>query len=419
LSARRLIQTSLVLSALLISLSACSPFIIVESQGQPSQATEVWELITQAVQTEAPSETPASAYLPLTSAGDKSTPVAVEPVLVTQTVSRVRTGPGLNYADYYFLSKGVTLPILGRNVDSTWWAVPGPGDGSGPHGWISASIVIVQGDANGVPVLSEPPPTQGSTVLGNLGQPPNGNTCVVAHPGPGPTGPVNVYSAPQEASAVVAELGVNRWAPIIGAQSGWFQIQDASGLTGWVHESWVAFAGLCSAPGSGPSLPLVENPGAPPAGVCVASRPGQFPAPGIHRGPGLQYVLMARLENWAEVLKTENGWHQILAGPTEIGWVRGADVDLTGPCSGSEPDLPLIDNRGAPANDRCVAFLAAPGTEPLDVHAGPDIQAEVIALLGNWADVLGEQAGWFQIQIPQGGAGWVEGGLVDLSVGCP
>jgi hypothetical protein len=38
-----------------------------------------------------------------------------KPVLVTQGRSRVRMGPGLHYADYYFLSGGTTLPILGRN----------------------------------------------------------------------------------------------------------------------------------------------------------------------------------------------------------------------------------------------------------------------------------------------------------------
>lgn len=61
-----------------------------------------------------------------------------------------------------------------------------------------------------------------------------------------------------------------------------------------------------------------------------------------------------------------------------------------------------------------VAFLSA----PLDVHLRPGTQFRVIAQLGNWAEVLGDYSGWYLVQIPQGGAGWVDGSRIDLSAGC-
>ena len=91
-------------------------------------------------------------------------------------------------------------------------------------------------------------------------------------------------------------------------------------------------------PDDGPgSIPLIEEPGSPPTDRCLAHRPGQFPPPDVHLGPGRQFALIARLGNWAEVLKTEVGWHQILFGAGEVGWVHADDVELTGPCAASEP----------------------------------------------------------------------------------
>lgn len=69
----------------------------------------------------------------------------------------------------------------------------------------------------------------------------------------------------------------------------------------------------------------------------MALRKGQFPPPDIHLGPGRQFALVARLGNWAEVLKTEAGWHQILLGPGDVGWISDEDVDLSGPCATPEP----------------------------------------------------------------------------------
>lgn len=172
-------------------------------------------------------------------------PASQEPTALIHDVTNVREGPGLAYAVSYVLGADTTAPILGRNQAGDWWAVPGPGDGPGPVGWIFGGVVSVQGDFSSVPILIAPPLP--------------------------------------------------------------------------------------------PDIPVIENPGAPPTNVCLANRPGQFPPPDIHLGPGRQFAVVAQLGNWAEVLKTEIGWHQILLGPGEVGWVDGNDVDLTGPCVAQDP----------------------------------------------------------------------------------
>lgn len=208
----------------------------------------------------------------------------------------------------------------------------------------TATVVPASG-----PILPAPPLSPDVPVMGNAGQP-GADGCTVAHPGPGDTGPLYVYKTPAEqASAIVAQLGLNRWAVVIGRDNDWYRIQDADGVAGWVPVAQVAHNGLCQADEGPGSLPLVQDPGAPPSNTCVASRPGQFPPPDIHAGPGRHFGLMARLGNWAEVLQSEMGWHQILLGPTQVGWVDGEDVDLTGPCLDAQPapERPPHKGRGA------------------------------------------------------------------------
>lgn len=134
------------------------------------------------------------------------TPVNQNPVVITNAVTNVRLGPGLAYPVSHVLSAGTTAPILGRNNAGTWWAVPGPGDGPGPVGWISGAVVTVQGDVSNTPILTTPPLKLDIPVMGNTGLPP-ADGCTVAHPGPGDIGPLYVYEGPE--SPVMAALFIN------------------------------------------------------------------------------------------------------------------------------------------------------------------------------------------------------------------
>ncbi len=337
-------QKLLFLLTLLLVLAACvpaasepAPIVVTPTLALPTQESAAAPVSTATAVIE-PSATPTTAL--------SSTPTvtavfySANPVLITQGSTNVRMGPGLTYGVSHVLPAGTKAPLLGKNLNSTWWAVPGPGDGFGPHGWVSADVVSVQGDVGSLPFLAAPTLTPTPAllpVMGNNGLPPGGDTCVVVQPGPNDVGPTLLRQGAGQNFPAVAELGFNRWAAIVEAQSGWYRVQDMAGIAGWVHQTEVGFAGRCSAPGSGPDLPLVENPGAPPNHLCLVSRPGQFPPPGIHQGPGRQFALTARLGNWAEVLTSEIGWHQILIGPGQVGWIDGADVELIGSCAAAEP----------------------------------------------------------------------------------
>ena len=114
------------------------------------------------------------------------------------------------------------------------------------------------------PTLAQPvstpvftPPT---LFIGNSSTiPDEDNTCVVAHPATNNGIQMFVYSGPDHTFEIVAELAPNHWVSIAEAQSGWYRIVDTAENGGWVHQMEVAFAGRCSAPGSGPDLPLLEN----------------------------------------------------------------------------------------------------------------------------------------------------------------
>jgi hypothetical protein len=64
----------------------------------------------------------------------------------------VRQGPGTNYAPVGTLVQGDQVQIVGRNADSSWWAIQ-YGNGTG---WVIASLVITEGDMSQVPLVAAP-----------------------------------------------------------------------------------------------------------------------------------------------------------------------------------------------------------------------------------------------------------------------
>lgn len=314
-----------------------TPVVVTEQAALPTPTLTM--TVESTVMPVAPTEAVASATpQPTVTAtvdvpNQEGTPENDEVVVITEDFTNVRRGPGLAYEVSHVLAPGTTAPVQGRDEAGSWWAVPGPGDGPGPVGWVSAAVVAVQGDVSGVPVLATPPLDDDLPVVGNSGAPPGGEVCVAVHAGPGDGGPTYLRQQPDKGADAAAILGLDRWADIVETENGWYRVRDSQDAGGWVHEDDVALNGDCALTGGPPDdLPVVEDPGAPPSNVCVALRPGQHPAPIIHLGPGRQFAPVARLGNWAEVLKSEVGWHQILLGPAEIGWISDEDVDLGGPC---------------------------------------------------------------------------------------
>jgi hypothetical protein len=98
-----------------------------------------------------------------------------------------------------------------------------------------------------------------------------------------------------------------------------------------------------------PDLPVIMDPGSPPADRCVVVHPGGTVVVTIYLGPSTAFAPIARLGNWAEVLNGESGWYQIQIGPGQTGWVNETAVVLAGPCDQNlEPIRLEIPANGSP-----------------------------------------------------------------------
>lgn len=77
------------------------------------------------------------------------------PELITQAETLVYEGPGRNFATVHALPPQRRAHVLGRNLDNSWLAIAGPGDGPGEPVWVAAEDVAVEGDVHLVPILEQ------------------------------------------------------------------------------------------------------------------------------------------------------------------------------------------------------------------------------------------------------------------------
>jgi uncharacterized protein YgiM (DUF1202 family) len=263
---------------------------------------------------------------------DPATPTSSQLLLKTYRETDVHLGPGKSYDILYILPENTSATVIGRNLNSTWWVVSDSVNGG--QGWVSAAETEIFGSTDSLPILAAPTitPVPEVPLIGK--EFPEHDICEVTDTD-GSGGPVYVYAGPgRQDFSIVAVLGMNRWVTVINLNnsSDWYQVQDETGIIGWINVEDVAHNGYCPPEDEFTGLPMIENPGSPPSDVCLANRPGQFPPVEVYLGPGRQFALVAYLGNWAEILKSESDWHLILVGPGDVGWVSGEAVDITGPC---------------------------------------------------------------------------------------
>ncbi len=77
-------------------------------------------------------------------------PTATNPArLSAPGTVNLRAGPSINFEIVGTLNANVTMPIVGRNADASWWQIE---INNGSRGWVSGTVVEVQ-QAEGVPVV--------------------------------------------------------------------------------------------------------------------------------------------------------------------------------------------------------------------------------------------------------------------------
>ncbi|MGD2077357.1 MAG: hypothetical protein PVH18_03190 [Chloroflexota bacterium] len=98
-----------------------------------------------------------------------------------------------------------------------------------------------------------------------------------------------------------------------------------------------------------PDLPVIVDPGSPPSDRCIVVHPGSTSVVTVYLGPSTAFAPVAHLGNWAVVLSSENGWHQIQIGPGQTGWVRETDVGFAGPCDHVDQPIQVeLPDSGSP-----------------------------------------------------------------------
>lgn len=81
-----------------------------------------------------------------------STPTLIGPVAFVATGAlNIRSGPNIGFDSLGSVPSTTRMPIIGQSPDRRWWKVDSPFGA----GWVNKNYVLVEGDASGVPVVSQ------------------------------------------------------------------------------------------------------------------------------------------------------------------------------------------------------------------------------------------------------------------------
>jgi hypothetical protein len=86
------------------------------------------------------------------------TQVATPPPSSASNQAVTSSGPGTHYSSPGIRVMGDSLPIVGRNTDSTWWAVMYTDEFGDGTAWVLAALTVVEGDISQIPLVEAPPP---------------------------------------------------------------------------------------------------------------------------------------------------------------------------------------------------------------------------------------------------------------------
>lgn len=162
-----LLPTSIAIVVLLLAMSACNvPSLPVF----PTITAVVIETATAAPQTSsapatptapAPSVTPMPATPTAPQTPLPATATATATAVLTATtkqLTNIRTGPGAGYTLLASLVPGLSVRLIGRTADKSWWQIEFPASPDG-RGWVYAANMDLAASTNtdALPVASAPP----------------------------------------------------------------------------------------------------------------------------------------------------------------------------------------------------------------------------------------------------------------------
>ncbi len=258
-------------------------------------------------------------------------PVAKPAVaIVSADIANLRGGPGLSYDKIGKLKLGTSVTLLGRSSD--WFRVQ---TSAGAMGWVAQEVLDVDaGIAAGIALVKDIPVRPASLQATTTD-----------------TG-VNVRQGPGASYPSLGKLGRGVTLDLIGRQAGWFKVQSAAGMVGWVTADFLAMADGVAA-----RVPVASETQAAASGSVATVSEART---NLRRGPGTDYDLVARLSAGDRVtlVARHDDWFRIQTANGTTGWVSGDLIDAA----------PAAVRGLRTTND----FPAAPQPQPATTRASSD-----------------------------------------------
>ncbi|QPC84504.1 SH3 domain-containing protein [Phototrophicus methaneseepsis] len=188
----------------------------------------------------------------------------------------VRAQPDSDSAIVAELAGGTSVPVQARTRDNVWFQIQ---LADGQSGWVSAGYITLDGEIWQIPVFGEEVPPQEaapteetpSTSETPLTQTSGARVSSAAYGGLNLRDNIN--------GSRIALLPAGTPLTVLGAQSGWLNVQTQDGQTGWVSAAYVALGDdtiPTESPDTSSSGQADVSPGAPlPQGVAAIYQRGQ------------------------------------------------------------------------------------------------------------------------------------------------
>ena len=240
---------------------------------------------------------------------------------------------------------------------------------------------------------------------GNQGAIPT-NVCAVSPVGQS----AFVYRQPLPGAPATEQIGILvGWMTKVSIHNaGYFEVTDGT------YTVWVLTTDVVESPGCvAKPLPTFGNQGAIPTDICAVSPNGInaiiVDQPTIGGPYDVQQVGL--LTGWMRRGTVHNaGFYEITDDAHAIGWVEAALVTESAGCFVTDPGLPVHMDPGSPPTTVCNVVHPG-GTAQIIIRLGAGEQFAPIAMLGNWAEIIGQEGDWYHILLGPGSTGWVNGNL--------